>query len=133
MKTKEVRHADIKTSTPESALVLGVTDDTVAILSVEVVMVGNIVCVDLRIDHVILTLPWLFIQCLEYTEKSESIPHTHRGCIHTAAQYSCQFMFGLLNMVLFSKAWNTMFSLSFWIKLSLNIYDLQINISKYKN
>lgn len=57
MKTKEVRHADIKTSTPESALVLGVTDDTVAILSVEVVMVGNIVCVDLRIDHVILTLP----------------------------------------------------------------------------
>lgn len=57
MKTKEVRRADIKTSSPESALVLGVTDDTVAILSVEVVMIRNIMCVDLRIDHVVLTLP----------------------------------------------------------------------------
>lgn len=55
-KTNEVRHTYIKTSSPESALVLGVTDDTEAILSVEVVMIRDIMCVDLRIYHVVLTL-----------------------------------------------------------------------------
>lgn len=51
-------------------------DDTVAVLSVEVVVVRDVVCVDLRVDEVVLTFPGFLVQDL-IGQQSYTLWKTH--------------------------------------------------------
>lgn len=58
-------------------------DDTVAVLSVEVVVVRDVMCVDLRVDEVVLTFPELLVQNL--TGQQRSYTHSGEKTFHTPA------------------------------------------------